>query len=76
MSLRRGTIQKSAYQFKLKGKLISHKHSCNKLKAMSMLINPKPYIKRAFRLAAEKKNIRSQSLKRAICHKPLLDLII
>jgi hypothetical protein len=31
MSLRRDTIQKSAHQFKLKGKLISHKHSCNKV---------------------------------------------
>jgi len=78
MSLRRDTIQKSAHQFKLKGKLISHKHSCNKLKAMSMLINPEPYIKRALRLAAEKKNIKSQitisqNLKCTICHKPLLD---
>lgn len=50
----------------------------NKLRDMSMLINPEPYIRRALRLTAIKKNVRAkiildQNLTCAICHKPLLD---
>jgi hypothetical protein len=68
---------KSLRDLSVPGLFFMHKPD-NKLKVMSMLINPEPYIKRALRLAAEKKNIRSQiiisqNLKCAICHKPLLD---
>lgn len=51
----------------------------NKLKEMSMLINPEPYILRALRITANKQDVRStiilgQNLTCSICNKPLLNL--
>jgi Group II intron, maturase-specific domain/Reverse transcriptase (RNA-dependent DNA polymerase) len=50
----------------------------NKLKSVSMLIDSKPYIERALRLAVSKDDVRAQStvsqkLKCAICQKSLLE---
>lgn len=50
----------------------------NKLKSVSMLINSKPYIKRALKLTVSKDNVQtqciiSQKLKCAICNKSLLN---
>lgn len=67
---------KSLRDLSAPGLFFMHKPD-NKLKTMSMLINPEPYIRRALRLTAEKENIRSQirisqNLNCAICQKPLL----